>query len=548
MWLIDTVTYKLKLVTEPTEYAYAILSHTWEEDEISFQEFQNPSAARGARGGNGFSKIQRTCQLAAERGLRYAWVDTCCIDKSSSAELSEAINSMFRWYAHSAMCIVFLADLPPESSFEDHFPRCRWLTRGWTLQELVAPRTLEFYDASWRLRGRKPELNSYLASVTRIDEAVLRDSQSMFEVPIARRMSWASMRQTTRVEDKAYCLMGIFGVNMPMIYGEGERAFTRLQEEIAKDTTDPSLFAWVDLDPGTAGWMQQNYRGIFARSPREFASCHSLRPRIRDAVLDKEFTITNKGLRIETALVNVPSASQDLVWNLGVSERDDWPKDNVCGWVGIYLAKTANGYVRSKPWCLFIAEPGVMRNRCETSLIYIRKELRASETEWVEKRFHRALCVDSTQASCQIVAALPQQLWDQNRCLFLNQGQGINAYLLLRFSLINDPQSIVQLLVTCSTMGEPICVVWTEDHPLWNHLLQFMENAEEMSDYVAADYLKIHFLSLRWSEPPPFEVDRVRYRRSNVMINLKAELKPHIFQAQPCYRLDLVLEQTPFGR
>ncbi|OTA82850.1 hypothetical protein M434DRAFT_84339, partial [Hypoxylon sp. CO27-5] len=300
MWLIDTTTLQLKFVGEPAdvEYSYAILSHTWNDEEVSYQDIQNLDHARSMKG---FGKIAGTCRLASARGLRYAWVDTCCIDKSSSAELSEAINSMFRWYTESAVCIAFLEDLPPQRSFEHYFSSCKWLTRGWTLQELIAPRVVEFYDASWTFRGCKPELNTFLARVTGIDQAVLSDSQAMFKVPVARRMSWASMRQTTRVEDKAYCLLGIFGVNMPMIYGEGAKAFMRLQEEIVKDTGDLSIFAWVDLPPGLSGvdgWMQQSYRGIFARSPREFASCHQIRQRIRGVFLNKEFTVTNKGLRI----------------------------------------------------------------------------------------------------------------------------------------------------------------------------------------------------------------------------------------------------------
>ncbi|KAI1103404.1 HET-domain-containing protein [Jackrogersella minutella] len=543
MWLINTEALMLTLVTEPKDYSYAILSHTWGDDELSFQEIRDPFRARTRRG---FSKIERTCRIAAGRGLQYAWVDTCCIDKTSSAELSEAINSMFTWYAHSAMCVVFLEDVPPESSFEDHFRRCRWLTRGWTLQELIAPRSVEFYDATWGFRGSKLSLQALLANTTGIGEAVLRDSQTMFEVPIARRMSWASMRQTTRIEDKAYCLLGIFGVNMPMIYGEGTRAFMRLQEEIAKDSSDLSLFAWVDQPPGLPGTgirIQQSYRGIFARSPDEFANCHNLRPRIRDAVLDREFTITNKGLRIETALVSVPGASQDLIWNLGISERDDWPKDSALGWVGVYLAKTANGYVRSTPYRLFRAEPDMRRYRCESSLLHIRKEIRPLESESLDRRFRDAICVNFTQAPCQIITGMPKQLWDPNRSLFLNQGQGINVYLLLQFNLVNHPNASFQIIVACSTMDEPVCAIWAENHPLWEKILQFMNSAKELFDYVAADYLRLHFLSLRSSIPSSFELCKVRHPHMDMMINFEAELKPHVFEDHPCYALELRLGQ-----
>ncbi|KAI0838505.1 HET-domain-containing protein [Hypoxylon sp. FL0890] len=545
MWLIDTRTLELKLFREPAEieYSYAILSHTWNDDEVSYQDFQDPLQRTNMRG---FGKIAGTCRLAHARGLRYAWVDTCCIDKSSSAELSEAINSMFRWYMESALCIVFLEDLPAQASFEHHFPACKWLTRGWTLQELIAPRKVEFYDISWTYRGCKPDLNAFLAGVTRIDQEVLTNSQAMFDVPVARRMSWASMRQTTRIEDKAYCLLGIFGVNMPMIYGEGAKAFMRLQEEIVKDTGDLSIFAWVDLPPGLSGmdsWIQQSYRGIFARSPREFANCHNIRQRIRGVFLNKEFTVTNKGLRIETALVDVPSASQDLVWNLGVSDEVDWPMDNPGGWVGVYLAKTANGYVRSNPYALFKAGPGTMRIRCDSALIHIQKDLRAFESESIEKRFRGAICIDFAQVPCQIVAVMPPQLWDEKRHLFLNLGEGINAYILLRIHFTINPDSSAQLLVTCSTMFEPVCAIWTEDHPFWDRLFQFMNVAKELSDYVAADYLRGEMLSLGVSRLSSTDVCKVKHPQLDSIIDFQVAMKPHLAESQPCFRLQLVMKQ-----
>ncbi|KAI2631413.1 HET-domain-containing protein [Hypomontagnella submonticulosa] len=543
MRLIDTEAIELVQITEPAEYSYAILSHTWEDEEVSIQDFQYRDRREKMKG---FDKIKWTCRLALEHGLRYAWVDTCCIDKTSSAELSEAINSMFMWYMTSAVCIVYLSDHPPQLSFEDHFPRSRWLKRGWTLQELIAPRTAEFYDAAWNFRGRKPELNSFLAHVTNIDEAVLHNSQTLFDVPVGRRMSWAARRQTTRVEDQAYCLLGIFGVNMPMIYGEGARAFMRLQEEIVKETNDLSLFAWTDIPPGLSGtesWMQQNYRGIFARSPREFANCHHLRPRIKDAFLTKEFMVTNKGLRIETALVSVPGVTQDYVWNLGVSERDDWPKDSVEGWVGVYLAKTANGYVRSRPYSLFRAEPQWRRYRNDGNLIHIRKDLRALESEPIENRYQKAICLNFERAPCHIAAVAPPQLWDQNRMLFLNQGQGINAYMLLRFSLGDDSNSTLQLLIACSTMVKPVCYIWAEHHPLWSSAMEFLNTAREVSDYVAADYLRLQLLP-RTSDPSPVEACSIRHPLSNAMINVQAVLQPHVFEGQPCYALELVLGQS----
>ncbi|KAI0108772.1 HET-domain-containing protein [Hypoxylon sp. NC0597] len=546
MWLIDTTTLELKLVGEPAdiEYSYAILSHTWSDEEVSYQDIQNIERASRMKG---FGKIVGTCRLASARGLRYAWVDTCCIDKSSSAELSEAINSMFRWYTESAVCVAFLEDLPSHGSFEDYFPSCKWLTRGWTLQELIAPRVVEFYDASWTFRGCKPELNSFLAGVTRIDQSVLSDSQAVFEVPVARRMSWASMRQTTRIEDKAYCLLGIFGVHMPMIYGEGSNAFMRLQEEIVKDNGDLSIFAWVDSPPGLSGvdgWMRQTYRGVFARSPREFAGCHQIRQRIRGVFLNKEFTVTNKGLRIEAALVDVPSDSQDLILNLGVSDQADWSMNDPGGWVGVYLAKTANGYVRSKPYSLFKAAPGTIRYRCDRALLHIQKDLRASESESIEKRFRRAIYLDFSQAPCQIIGIMPLELWDGKRSLFLNLGEGINAYLLLRFWLPNQPNSSFRLLVTFSTMFEPVCAIWTENHPLWDSMLKYMNQAKELSDYVAANYLRMQLESLGTSQLSSADVCKIEHPQSNSVSHIQTRMESHVFEAQPCFRLKLILEHA----
>jgi hypothetical protein len=139
MWLIDTQTLVLREVVSPEDIHYAILSHTWEAEEVDFQEmrFQRDVAMKR----KGFNKIAMTCRLAREREILYAWIDTCCIDKTSSAALSEAINSMFKWYKESFICFAYLSDLfidnieHHKSSTMVEFSKCRWFTRGWTLQE-----------------------------------------------------------------------------------------------------------------------------------------------------------------------------------------------------------------------------------------------------------------------------------------------------------------------------------------------------------------------------------------------------------------------------
>jgi hypothetical protein len=225
---------------------YAILSHRWEEEEITYpdmQSLQNRSSSKV-----GFTKVQQCCSQAVKDELDYVWVDTCCIDKTSSAELSEAINSMYRWYQRSAACYVYLSDVQPEITYDgrdlietaanehvlfmSQFKESKWWTRGWTLQELIAPREMKFFGngrPGWIAIADKLTLLSVIAQRSGIHEDILRGVADVHQCSIAMRMSWAADRETTRGEDLAYCLLGIFQVNMPLLYGEGERAFLRLQ-------------------------------------------------------------------------------------------------------------------------------------------------------------------------------------------------------------------------------------------------------------------------------------------------------------------------------
>jgi hypothetical protein len=240
---------------------YAILSHRWQDDEVSFQDMQSDSATRKA----GYAKLQMCCRQAAKDQFNYIWVDTCCIDKTSSAELSESINSMYRWYQNAAICYAYLFDVSSASVLDDTtFADSTWFTRGWTLQELIAPSIVEFYNIDWQKLGTKHELMDIISHITIIDVGVLggMDPQCF---SIAKRMSWASRRTTTRLEDIAYSLLGLFAVNMPMLYGEGERAFIRLQEEIIRQSNDTSIFAWSNKD--------DSYRGLLAKSPYDFHKC-----------------------------------------------------------------------------------------------------------------------------------------------------------------------------------------------------------------------------------------------------------------------------------
>ena len=244
---------------------YAILSHTWGSDEMTYANVIEKAATTK----RGYHKVENAVRQAWADGHFYIWVDTCCIDKSSSAELSEAINSMFAWYRDSQTCYAHLADVSEDKGIvdPDDFKRSRWFTRGWTLQELLAPNNLEFLAANWIHIGTRARWQSEIAEVTKINLTFLHGSPRLDSVNVATRMSWAARRQTTRVEDVAYSLMGIFSVSMPLLYGEGPKAFFRLQEEIIKSSDDHSLFAWADptIDPNTV-------HGLLADSPMSFAN------------------------------------------------------------------------------------------------------------------------------------------------------------------------------------------------------------------------------------------------------------------------------------
>ncbi|KAM7215963.1 heterokaryon incompatibility domain containing protein [Rhypophila decipiens] len=268
MWLINTDTLKLEFFTPPKLPEYAILSHTWGEGKVSLQDISNLENAKKKAG---FFKISE-----------------------DFAELSESINSMYKWYQQSEICYAFLEDWSPEWDWADLSPLAydeistgdrwiirerttsdgykasplKWFTRGWTLQELIAPAKVQFYDSKWSMRGSKSDRDDlvaeYLSGITgiRLDILVNGSESALRRVPIGQRMSWAAHRETTRTEDLAYCLLGIFQVNMPMLYGEGKKAFLRLQEEIIKSSTDLSIFAWLQ-DPDD----NVDARGVLSHHP-----------------------------------------------------------------------------------------------------------------------------------------------------------------------------------------------------------------------------------------------------------------------------------------
>ena len=388
MRLLDTSTLMLYEFFDDNVPTYAILSHTWGEEEVSLYDLKNKIPMQLDRL-KGYMKIKEFCAVAASHDFEYVWIDTCCIDKTSSAELSEAINSMYRWYRNAAICYVYLVDVWIGEERKDsrrvawvlkecspclvreswkRFRESRWFTRGWTLQELLAPRSMNFFDKDWRFLGDKVSLKDELSSITGIQQ------DHMFAhtfASVAQKMSWASGRKTTRLEDMAYSLMGIFDVNMPLLYGEGSKAFTRLQHEIVKISDDDSIFAWED------DLLLES--GMFAQSPKAFAKSGDI-VQIKEThpfyVSRAPYAVTNRGLAIEnfTHEKSVPIRFSDL----GISllplncgrQAKSWTNP-VEESVMIELRNTSrDGFLRWSPRLL--NTPSCSFNLTSPRLVYIR--------------------------------------------------------------------------------------------------------------------------------------------------------------------------------
>lgn len=222
---------------------YAILSHTWNtenKEEVTYEDLESGRGQEKA----GYCKIDFCKKQAFIDKLAYIWIDTCCINRKSESELSEAVNSMFRWYKSSARCYVYLNDVSTsyglrdasrfDNLWEAQFLQSRWFTRGWTLQELIAPKHVDFFAREGTHLGNKSTLETAISNVTGISLDVLR-GRALAECTIRERLTWAKTRTTKREEDHVYSLLGIFDVTMPLVYGEGKaKAFRRFHEEILR--------------------------------------------------------------------------------------------------------------------------------------------------------------------------------------------------------------------------------------------------------------------------------------------------------------------------
>jgi hypothetical protein len=302
---------------------YAILSHCWRDGEVSYQDWQD-SGHRSSK--EGFRKILAACEVARRFSSNYLWVDTNCINKESSAELSEAINSMYPWYHRSTVCIAYLDDVDYFGKSYSPLRDSRWFTRGWTLQELLAPEQVHFFDVSWTEIGTRQSLLGELCDATRIEPEYLRQPESIRLSPVATRMSWAAKRSTTREEDMAYCLLGLFEVNMPLLYGEGKRAFIRLQEEIIRYSSEHTIFCWTWPPPG-GSHEPTDWQGCFAPSPLAFRNATKYVPtpsivwNMGD--LAPEFRMTNRGLLITAPVIHTLTTTDLFVLDARETRRTD---------------------------------------------------------------------------------------------------------------------------------------------------------------------------------------------------------------------------------
>jgi len=423
MRLIRVDTWKLEDFFGDGIPPYAILSHTWgpDSDELSFGDIQdvdvdsNPQHIK-------FVKLKGCCERAKEDGLQYVWIDTCCINKSDGTELGEAINSMFRWYTKSAVCYAYLADVPPGDPCEkpgSKFYASRWFTRGWTLQELVAPRQFRFYDSSWALIGTKGQLATPIQNITGIPRSFLLGWLGLHEASVAQRMSWAAKRTTKRREDIAYSLLGIFGVMLPMIYGEGDQAFIRLQEAIMKESGDDSILAWElapeDGSASPATIIGKKSRGAFATSPLAFAHCSNIVARDHHHDDTTAHPLETSGGRLKVHLHVHPTSGGETYGLLSCG-----PETNLGLVVGVPLSASqsrsslSDEYIRphGKPTCLFPMPSSDM----QTKAIHIKTD-RQSVGHTAANRRHWFCIEEPVGGHLELIDVYPRDSWRKDRAM-----------------------------------------------------------------------------------------------------------------------------------
>lgn len=424
MRLINIKTLKLEEFLDYETPRYAILSHTWGDDaeELSFRDVEE---GRIDKPGIGSVKLRGCCQQAEKDGFGYVWIDTCCIDKANLVELSEAINSMFRWYKRASCCYAYLSDVPEQDvdprQNQSSFRQSRWFTRGWTLQELLAPKSLRFYNSAWTDLGTKGILRSIVGNVTGIPVEYLLGISELRAASVAQRLSWAAKRQTKRREDLAYCLLGIFGVSMPMIYGEGgTQAFLRLQEHIMRTTRDDSMLAWgigaIDGAPGPIVPPASNYSTAgraMAGSPSQFAASRDIVSCGPSSTGPNSLEVASGAIRITVPLLTTDNGETFGLLNCG-------PESDNSKRVAIPLSKVGAGandeYVRPEgSRAVLCSLPEYWPS---PKLIYIKNDINIHNTHRSDSQ--RFLLYDHfTELNFELVDVYPRSCWDQERAVLI---------------------------------------------------------------------------------------------------------------------------------
>ncbi|KAK5717551.1 hypothetical protein LTR17_015994 [Elasticomyces elasticus] len=426
---------------------YAILSHTWDGDEVLFADIQNKTAHHR----KAYGKITAAFDQARKDGYGFIWIDT----------LSEAINSMYTWYMKSKKCYAFLSDVSDTDlkTFDSQFRNSRWFRRGWTLQELLAPTDLEFFSRDWEPLGDRIRLQTLISDTTRVEVDYLTGYRPIQQASVAARMSWAAIRETTREEDAAYCLMGLFSVNMPMLYGEGgERAFIRLQEAIMSHSDDHSIFAWTD--PSYAQSVKdeavpERRHGLLADSPQAFAQCGSIIP-WDNTTEDTPFDMTNRGLSITVPLIKLSENTYVAALECHQTFQDD-------RYLGIYLRKLTTGGNQYARYDCHKLGTGLLLNRGKSQRLYVRQS-QPDEQGTERKQFFQLRGMTSATSDYAVMDMLYPSTAVDNDGNLPHETSGARAWIPLQYPTIfaipkGHRKLAVAILLSRRTDGEMLALL-----------------------------------------------------------------------------------------
>ncbi|KAI1161983.1 hypothetical protein F5B18DRAFT_625984 [Nemania serpens] len=421
MRLINVKTFKFEEFLDDETPSYAILSHTWGEacEELTVRDVQGGGIDKP---GVGSVKFRGSCRQAEEDGYDYIWIDTCCIDKDSSAELSEAIQSMFRWYRRAAICYAYLSDVPSDDipqENESKFRSSRWFRRGWTLQELLAPESLQFYDSKWGRIGNKGGMSAIIGEITGVPQKILLGIAELDTASVAQRMSWAARRNTKKKEDLAYCLLGIFDVTMSIIYGEGgDKAFFRLQDHIMEKTKDSSILAW-GLSDGEQSISDSGHitpGRILAATPSDFANSGHIVSRDQPAASILSSNVSGGGsLRLHISLVTAPAGNVIGLLNCG-------PENDTKQVVGIPLARVMSAlpdeYLRPEGYSSALQH--ITALSAPPTLIHVKNHNQSRKNSYRDKQYWLYNDHKLANANLNLAGVAPQSCWRPRQSMIIS--------------------------------------------------------------------------------------------------------------------------------